>query len=351
MNRILRLQFQPLFSVKRALLILPVFFLVLTSFKKDKADPDAWFELKAFEKSFVSIPELTFTVYSGFGDNPVSEEFDDHLFQAFYESDRQNVYSQASFAISKYEVSNVQYREFLSALKESDTALYTQMLPDTLVWNIPRSYTDPYIGYYLRHPAYNNFPVVGISYYQAVSYCEWLTAHYKTYPKRKHHKVIFRLPTLKQWVVAAYGSSEFKRFPWEGSNMQDETGNWLANFKVVDQSSVVPMEIEEKDYSGKLLKRNLLVGRAGDKNPLIVGMFNHYTDFEILLPVEGLAPNAYGLHNMAGNVEELVREPGICKGGSWLDTGFFLRNNVHQSYDSGAVSYERGFRIVMEEVD
>jgi hypothetical protein len=48
-------------------------------------------------------------------------------------------------------------------------------LPDTLVWLDPLAYNDPYVEYYLRHPAYNEYPVVGVSWNKARGYALWRT--------------------------------------------------------------------------------------------------------------------------------------------------------------------------------
>ena len=47
--------------------------------------------------------------------------------------------------------------------------------PDTLVWRDPRAYNEPYVNYYLRHPAYRDYPVVGVSWLQANDLCKWRT--------------------------------------------------------------------------------------------------------------------------------------------------------------------------------
>lgn len=48
-------------------------------------------------------------------------------------------------------------------------------MPDTLVWREELAYNEPYISNYLRHPAYGNYPVVGVSWKQADAYAKWRT--------------------------------------------------------------------------------------------------------------------------------------------------------------------------------
>jgi formylglycine-generating enzyme len=44
-----------------------------------------------------------------------------------------------------------------------------------LVWRSELSYNEPYVEYYFRHPAYNYYPVVGVSWKQAKDFCVWRT--------------------------------------------------------------------------------------------------------------------------------------------------------------------------------
>ena len=46
-------------------------------------------------------------------------------------------------------------------------------LPDTLVWRSELAYNEPLVEYYFRHPAYNYYPVVGVSWKQANDFCLW----------------------------------------------------------------------------------------------------------------------------------------------------------------------------------
>ena len=53
--------------------------------------------------------------------------------------------------------------------------VYLKSLPDTLVWRDKLGYNEPFVTNYLRHPAYVNYPVVGVSWEQANDFCTWRT--------------------------------------------------------------------------------------------------------------------------------------------------------------------------------
>ncbi|HRN56011.1 MAG TPA: SUMF1/EgtB/PvdO family nonheme iron enzyme [Agriterribacter sp.] len=84
----------------------------------------------------------------------------------------------SSFYIDKTEVANVHYREYLHWLESVfDDPQYAAVLdaarPDTLVWREELAYNEPLVEYYFRHPSYNYYPVVGVSWKQASDFCLW----------------------------------------------------------------------------------------------------------------------------------------------------------------------------------
>jgi gliding motility-associated lipoprotein GldJ len=76
-------------------------------------------------------------------------------------------------------VANVHYLEYLYWIGRVFGAdypeVYKHALPDSLVWRDQLSYNEPMIKYYLRHPSYQYYPVVGVSWLQANDFCAWRT--------------------------------------------------------------------------------------------------------------------------------------------------------------------------------
>jgi gliding motility-associated lipoprotein GldJ len=85
----------------------------------------------------------------------------------------------SSFYMDETEIRNIDYREYLYWLRHVYATdynyLYRQALPDTLVWRSRLAYNEPMVELYLRHPAYEQYPVVGVSWVQATKYCDWRT--------------------------------------------------------------------------------------------------------------------------------------------------------------------------------
>ena len=77
--------------------------------------------------------------------------------------------------IDQTEIANVHWREYWYYVNRFDSVNSYKALPDTLVWRDSIIYTEPLVEYYFRHPSFNNYPAVGISYEQAIEFCKWRT--------------------------------------------------------------------------------------------------------------------------------------------------------------------------------
>ncbi len=283
----------------------------------------------------------------------------------------------ASFYMDQTEVRNVDYREYLfwiSRVFVDYPEVYTNALPDTLVWRSPLAYNEPYVEYYFRHPAYNEYPVVGVNWLQANDYCIWRTDRVNEFkliqegilemdpnqigrenfntgaylagqyeglvrenlpsldPNKESRRVTledgillpkYRLPTEAEWEYAAlaligntYDERLYERrlFPWDGHNVRNSEGKnqgvMMANFK---------------------RGRGDMMGTAGALND----------NGAITVPVSSYWPNDFGLYCMAGNVNEWVLD--VYRPLSYEDVNDFrpFRGNVFTSLvknDDGSIA-------------
>jgi sulfatase modifying factor 1 len=224
--------------------------------------------------------------------------------------------------------------------KRQDYIIYEDVgvYPDTTVWvkDFSYSYNDPIHDNYFWHEAYEEYPVVGVSWYQARAFCNWKTKKKNDYLRSKKHPgraLDFRLPTEAEWEYAARGGIEYGTYPWGGPYTTTDQGCFLANFKPV-----------RGDYA---LDGALYTVEAYSYNP-----------------------NGYGLYNMAGNVsewtntsyfkgslngsrinsnfEDLESKRKIIRGGSWKDIAYFLQVSTRDfEYVDSKKSYI-GFRTVQD---
>ena len=87
-----------------------------------------------------------------------------------------------SFYMDETEVTNFMYLEFLDYTKkvfpptdENYKNIYLGICPDTLVWRNRLGYNETMTNNYLRHPAYAEYPVVGVNWVQATEFSKWRT--------------------------------------------------------------------------------------------------------------------------------------------------------------------------------
>lgn len=218
----------------------------------------------------------------------------------------------------------------------------TSIYPDTLVWvrDFAYSYNEPVARNYFWHPAYDDYPVVGVDWHQANAFCNWRTKIWNQYRPEERQTEAFRLPSETEWEYAARGGKELAPFPWGGYGLRNAKGCLLANFK--------PGRGNYPEDGGQ------------------------YT-----VKADAYFPNDYGLFNIAGNVAEWTGSAftenansfyhdmnpdfkynakdddpesfkrKVIRGGSWKDIGYFLRTDTrHWEYQDTAKSYI-GFRCVI----
>ena len=188
------------------------------------------------------------------------------------------------------EVSNLSWLEFeywTKAKYGPNSKEHIATLPDTLVWRNSESFNEPYVIYYYRHPAYKEFPVVGISYDQALAFCKWRSDRVKEFYALAHKKELFlnyTLPTKEEWEFISMGGSY--AFTNNGRDAKD--------------------------------RATLNCRRAKNDTLLIDKRANNGSSADVTTPVYSYYKNPFGLFNSFGNVAEMVLEKGICKGGGWI---------------------------------
>lgn len=228
--------------------------------------------------------------------------------------------------MSKTEVSNVQYEEYLYYLKNNTNEEdYLSAIQDTNIW-LNKPYNPKYANYYHIHPAYKDYPVVGLTKEQAKAYCEWLTTilnqNYTTELKHPVKEVVVRLPTEKEWKTAAQAGNPSAIFGWEGNTPRSTL----------------------KKFEGQL-KGNFIRGKGDFMG--VAGSINDGAD--VTAPVQSYWPNKFGLYNMSGNVSELLLDSDKAIGGSWKTYLPALEIEANAKFREDAKpSSSVGFRYVVE---
>ena len=225
--------------------------------------------------------------------------------------------------------------------KSKEVSVY----PDEMVWvrDFSYSYNEPMTRNYFWHPAYDDYPVVGVNWHMANAFSYWRTQLYNASLEGEKEIIStedFRLPTEHEWEYAARGGHENSPYPWGGPYIRNAKGCLLANFK--------PGRGNYPEDGG------------------------YYT-----VKADAYFPNDYGLYNMAGNVSEwtstayhenaysfihdlnpdyrydadekddIANKRKVIRGGSWKDIHYFLQTGTRAwEYQDTTKSYV-GFRNVL----
>lgn len=145
------------------------------------------------------------------------------------------------FYMDDTEITNNEYRQFITRVLEDSSSvlgedyIMKELYPDTTVW--VKDYThhmgDPLLVYYYMHPAFDDYPVVGVDWEAAQFFCKWRTAYLNTY--RTTNGMVempnFRLPSEAEWEYASRGGRDLAKYPWGNPYIRNAKGCLLANFK------------------------------------------------------------------------------------------------------------------------
>ncbi|MGE5519547.1 MAG: SUMF1/EgtB/PvdO family nonheme iron enzyme [Candidatus Dadabacteria bacterium] len=274
-----------------------------------------------------------------------------------------------SFYIDRTEVANVHYREYIHWINRvfpvdepGNQKILDAALPDTLVWRSELSYNEPLVEYYFRHPSFNNYPVVGVSWRQAYDFCLWrsdrvnegilinkgyIAKQYirteqgqdnftnksyllglvtpqpgkgatskknplKTEEGRPRTQVTmedgimlpnYRLPFEAEWEYAAYGLINQNPRP---SLKEGKRGEELQSNKQVYPWAVNVngmRDTKHGSWQGQFLAN---FKRGSGDNAGVAGGLNDRAIYTA--EVNSFYPNGFGVYNMAGNVSEWVAD-------------------------------------------
>lgn len=270
----------------------------------------------------------------------------------------------SSFYIDETEITNFDWLEYLYWTNRTYTdfpQIYKKALPDTLVWREKTAYNEPYVDYYLRHPAYRDYPVVGVNWLQAKDYCSWRTDRVNEFILYREGIIVIDANYQQAYMNEPFNTDSYLAGQYEiGTNpmgqiadLDPSKGNFDSKGRLKAKSlstRIVKMEdgvllpryrlpteaewefaaygligntyneniIEQKLYpwnghwtrnpDDKKLQGSMMANFVRDKGDYMGVAGNLNDNADVTAPVYAYWPNDYGLYNMAGNVSEWVMD-------------------------------------------
>ncbi len=180
-----------------------------------------------------------------------------HLFHLIGDTSQHRIDTVAAFQISK-QVSYREYKVYLSEIRRDSSELfYLLQLPDTNIGN-------PVVRKkYLTSNAYDDFPVLGISWESAMNFCKWKTLN----ENKDSIRFIYRLPKCSEWLAANHYLTKNKI----NNDFNKNYADWLINEKIdafyVFKSNLPPffpydMVFFHNKKTSNVLKRKDAIGNS-----------------------------------------------------------------------------------------
>ncbi len=216
--------------------------------------------------------------------------------------------------------------------------------PDTLAWvhDFTYSFNEPMTNMYFWHPAYDDYPVVGVTWTQAKAFCIWRSQLLNSYLKNVGETKVndFRLPTEAEWEYAARGGLDLNPYPWGGPYVRNALGCFLGNYKPMRGSYMVDggfHTVKVRSYSPNDYGLYCMAGNASEWTSTAY-------DEAVYEFAHDLNPE-YQYLAVANDPPALKRK--VIRGGSWKDIGYYLQNGTRTyEYQDTAKCYI-GYRCVM----
>ena len=265
---------------------------------------------------------------------------------------------QSDFWMSYYEITNWQYRDYLSDLLwMGDTPAYHRAYPDTSLINqqlwIGRRYD------YFQHPMFDNFPVVGLTTAQMENYAVWLGDWYRDKYKGAWEMEI-RLPTEHEWRTAAQAANKLEEPYVHGKHYANSKGCYLMWFYTPEDRMLLGTDSQRTD--GYYLPDTLSYSFENEWYKASVHTKNFTKEkertFRKGMPYAGMPvhvysffPNDYAFYQLTGNVAERVLNADGSEntmGGSFRTSAAYCKvaDELPYPYDATVPQIDVGFRLV-----
>ena len=189
--------------------------------------------------------------------------------------------------------------------------------PDTVRWvkDFPFSFCEPMCNMYAWHPAYDDYPVTCVTYFQALAYCKWVEKKINAEHETKDVRYEVRLPNDVEWEWTVTVRDRFYDLRLADKSWKTDLLLTIKDWRAPEQIEGEPENYSHRQQPAKMLNYNMAVWEnwIANRAPGTLAMDGEFFTHKVRLPEKtmkryakkGAPSDIHYYHDIKGEVSGL----------------------------------------------